>query len=254
MARPQMLYVGKKGAVTYPAIGNVETGAGSKGTLAFWYHPSAEGQHCHVVEVTADPENWLIIRRDQTEWVLQAYSSGSLAMVISTSIPVAWRHVVATWDFTTPGDGVLRLYLDGEEVPESPATGAPELQGPPDTIYVGPGPANPYALAHGCYDQLAIWNDIMTPEQVADLHDAGRVHIPESEDGSGAMLFRASWDEQYDAEVAEGDGTAGFEGAVDQYCRLDCGSRHRGKRFAYRIGTPRHDGSEDDRVPLMAVL
>ncbi|MGC9320024.1 MAG: LamG domain-containing protein, partial [Armatimonadota bacterium] len=254
MARPQMLYVGKQGALTYPAIGNVETDAGSKGTAAFWYHPSAEGQHCYVLQVTADSENWLVVRRDQADWVLQSYSSGASAMVISASDVVAWRHVVATWDFTTAGDGVLRLYLDGEEVPESPATGAPELQGPPDTIHVGPGSANQYTLAHAVFDELAIWNEVMTPEQVSALHEAGRMHIPQAEDGSGALLFRASWDEQYDAEVAEGDGTASFDGAADQYCRLDCGSRHRGKRFAYRLGTPKHDGSEDDRVPVMAVL
>ena len=250
-----MLYVGKQGAVSYEAIGNIELGAGSKGSVALWYHPSAEQQRSVVFMATADEGNGLMLTRSQETWVWNAISGGAGTTVTEVSADVAWRFVVATWDFSAgPGSGVIRLYLDGEEVANSPATTATAPLGPPDMLQVGPGVENVYALSHAVFDQMAIWDDAMSAQQVAALHALSRRHVPAEADGAGALLFRASWDGRYDAEVAEGSPTASFAGAADQYCRLDLASRHRGKRFSYRIGMPRHDGSEGDRVPAMAVL
>mgnify|MGYP005636188415 CR=1 FL=1 len=121
-------------------------------------------------------------------------------------------------------------------------------------LQIGPGVDNIHALSHAVYDQLAIWGGVMSAPQVAALYARGRRHLPVEGDGTGSLLFRASWDGQYDAEVAEGSPTASPAGAADQHCRLDLASRHRGRRFSYRIGMPAHDGREDDRVPVMAVL
>ncbi len=255
LARPQMLYVGTQGAVTYEAIGNVELGAGSKGSVALWYHPSAEQQRGVVFMASADEGNGLMLIRSQETWVWNAVSDGTGVTVTEVSADVAWRFVVATWDFTGgPGSGVIRLYLDGQEVAGSPNTTATAPLGPPNMLQVGPGTENPYTLSRAVYDQMAIWDDAMSAQQVAELHARGRRHVPEEGDGAGSLLFRASWDGQYHADVAEGSPTASFAGAADQYCRLDLASRHRGKRFSYRIGMPSHDGSDDDRVPVMAVL
>ncbi len=250
-----MLYVGRQGAVTYEAIGNIELGEGSKGTVAVWYHPSAEQQRGVVFKATADEGNELTLLRNQETWAWSATSGGAGTNVTEVSPEVAWRFVVATWDFTAgAGNGVLRLYLDGEEVANSPVTTATAPVGPPATLQVGPGVENTQALSYAVFDQMAIWNDAMSAEQIATLHELGRRHVPVEADGTGSLLFRASWDEQYDAEVAEGSPAASLEGAADQYCRLDVASRHQGKRFSYRLGMPAHDGSDDDRVPVMAVL
>lgn len=250
-----MLYVGRKGAVTYEAIGNAQIGPGSKGTLALWYHPSAELQQGVVVRIEVDADNALEITRNQEQWVFSSTSEGTARVILHDSLDLAWRHVVGTWDFTGGTDaGVLRFYLDGQEVPTSPRTIANAPVGPPAKISVGPTPENSYGLAHAVYDQFAIWDDVMTAEQVAALYGRGNLHLPEESDGTGQMLFRAGWDGQFDADVAEGSSTASFEGAADEYCRLERGSRWDGKRFSYAIGIPRHDGSDDDRVPIMAVL
>lgn len=255
LGRPQMLYVGRQGAVTYEAIGNAQIGPGNKGTLALWYHPSAELQQATVVRLEVDANNALEIKRNQEQWCYSAVSEGTSRVILHNSLDVAWRYVVATWDFTSgPGTSVMRFYLDGQEVPTSPRTTASAPVGPPAKISVGPTPANSYALAHGVYDQLAIWDDVMSAAQVAALHARGNLHLPQEADGNGQMLFRAGWDGQFDADVAEGSATASFEGAADEYCRLERGSRWDGKRFSYAIGIPRHDGSDDDRVPIMAVL
>lgn len=255
LGRPQMLYVGRQGAVTYEAIGNAEIGPGAKGSLALWYHPSAELQQGVVVRIEVDASNALEIKRNQEQWVLSAISQGSTRVILYDSLDLVWRHVVATWDFTGGTDaGVLRFYLDGQEVATSPRTTANAPVGPPAKISVGPTPNNTYGPSYAVYDQFAIWDDVMSAGQVAALHARGNLHLPQEADGNGQMLFRAGWDGQFDADVAEGSGSASFEGAADEYCRLERGSRWDGKRFSYALGIPRHDGSEGDRVPIMAVL
>lgn len=255
MARPQMLYLGNEGQISYPAIGNVEMGSGQKGTLSLWYHPAALEPRNTMVSMEVDSSNRLLLRRYMQTYIWRVYSNSSYRQIQTTNGTVDWRHVVATWDFTGgPGAGVLRLYIDGEEVPESPVTDASAPVGPPDVIRMGPGPGNTYKQDGAVYDHMAIWNDELSAAQVAELHSEGRLYMPKEEDGSGELLFGASWDAQYDAAIAEGSGVMTVECEADEYCRLDVGSRKQGSRFSYQTGMPRHDGSEDDRVPLLAVL
>lgn len=255
VARPQMLYLGNEGQLSYAAMGNVEMGAGQKGTLSLWYHPAALEPRNSMVSLEVDANNRLLLRRYMQTYIWRVYSGGSYRQIQTTSGTVAWRHVVATWDFSGgAGAGVIRLYLDGVEVPESPVTTATAPVGPAGVIRLGPLVGNTYKQDMAVYDQLTIWNDVMSAGQVAALYAEGRLHLPAETDGSGRMLFQASWDGQYDATVAQGAGTVTVECAADEYCRLDVGSRQVGRRFSYHLGRPRHDGSEDDRVPLYAVL
>lgn len=255
MARSQMLYIGKQGAVKYQAVGNIKINDGDSGTVAMWYHPCSRDQWCPVLTAYVDGGNHLVLSREKDVWRWLARRNGNSTYIDASSNPVAWRFVVATWDFSAgPGAGILRLYLDGEEVAGSPLTTASAPTGLPATITLGPGELNERAMAHATFDQLAIWDEAISPTRVAALHERGRHHVPQEADGSGALLLRASWNEQFDADLAQGSAAATLIGAADQYCRLDCRSRHAGKRFRYPIGMPAHDGSEDDRVPLYAVL
>jgi len=255
VARPQMLYVGNQGAIIYPAIGNAEIGAGDKGTVSFWYHPCSTDVRNSLWRVTVDDENLLQIRRYRQQYLWETVADGAIVGIDTTSDTVAWRLIVGTWDFSGgAGNGVLRLYLDGQEVPESPATSATAPIGPASEMRVGPGTSNSWSFSHAVYDGLSIWDEVMTAEQVSALYAKGRRHTPQESDGAGRLLFRASWDGQYDAEIAEGGGTATPQGEADQYCRLDIGGSRHGQRFGYRLGTPKHDDSENDRVPLFAVL
>ena len=255
VARPQVLYLGDKGQLSYEAIGNAEFGTGQKGSIALWYHPVTLEPRNSMVELEVDPINRMSLKRYKQDYIWRVYSNGSYRTIQTPNGSIQWRHVVATWDFSGgPGAGVLRLYIDGVEAPESPVTNASAPVGPPAKIKLGPGVDNIFTRDYAVYDQFIIWNDVMSADQVADLHEEGRLHVPVEADGTGDLLLRASWDGQYDAEVAEGSGIATPECAADEYCRLDIGGREIGKRFAYRVGMPAHDGSEDDRVPLYAVL
>ncbi|MCD6362074.1 MAG: LamG domain-containing protein, partial [Armatimonadetes bacterium] len=255
MARPQMLYLGNEGQISYQAIGNVEMGEGQKGSLSLWYHPAALEPRNTLVSLEVDGNNRLLLRRYMQSYIWRVYSDGSYRQIQTSSPTVAWRHVVATWNFEGgPGAGVLRLYLDGEEVAESPIIDGSAPIGPPDAIRMGPGPGNTYKQDGAVYDQMSIWNDEMSSAQVAALYAQGRLYRPQEEDGAGELLFQASWDDRYDADIAEGSGVMTVECEADEYCRLDVGSRKQGERFSYQVGMPRHDGSENDRVPLLAVL
>ncbi len=255
MPQPQMLFVGNQGQLSYPAVGNAEIGSGSKGTIALWYHPGALDIRSSLVAVKVDSDNYLRLRRYKDLYVCETMSGGAAQSINSSSNTIAWRHIVLTWDFSGgAGNGVLRLYLDGQEVPESPVTTATAPVGLPDQITVGPGSDNAWPGSFAAYDQLAIWDDVMSAAQVSALCAKGRRHAPEQSEGSELLLFCCLWDGQFDADIAEGGSTGTPEGDADEYCRLDLGGRRHGQRFSYRLGMPAHDGSEDDRVPAFAVL
>lgn len=254
MARTQMLYVGPKGRVNYEGAGNAEIGPGAKGTLSLWFHPSIGLQRGAIVQIYIDDDNYLLLRRDQEPWVLETYGAGHREQLITQSTNVAWRHVVATWDFSAGTEnGVLRLYLDGVEVTESPASSAWAPLGAPEQLRIGPGPEAGNAFG-SVMDGMAIWDDAATAGEVSELYGEGRLHVPDDADCSGSLLFCATWDGSFDAHVAEGSPTATFDGDADQWCRLDVGSRAKGKRVSYSLGMPAHDDSETDRVPAGAVL
>ncbi len=253
MARPQMLYTGPEGAVSYEAIGNVEVGSGDKGTIALWFHHAVWGQRNEIVKVIVDDDNQMRIRIDQERWVFETRVSGVVKQALFTGTPVQWRHVVATWDFSAgPEDGVLKLYLDGIEV--ASVTGAWALVGPPAEIIVGPGTADLPASRGHVTDTLCVWNDAISAAAVEALYERGRHYVPREEDGAGTLTMRATWDGSFDADVAEGSGVATLIGAADQYCRLDVGSRRQGNRFSYLLGLPDHDDPYNERVPGDAVL
>lgn len=255
MAQSQMLYIGRKGALTYAAPGNIDVGSGGRGSVSLWYHPCGRDQRGAVLHAGSDPNNILIVLRNQEEWVCRLRSGGTTWSISHVSGSVEWRHVVVTWDFTGgPGAGVVRFYLDGEEATGSPLTGVSAPLGMIEDLQIGPGTEHAHVLTRATYDQLCVWSEVMSAGEVSELFARGHLHRPESSDGSGEMMLRAGWDGQYDADIAEGSAVAGFVGATDQYCRLESGSRADGKRFSYRIGLPTHDQAETERVPLSAVL
>lgn len=255
LAQSQMLYVGQKAALNYAAPGNIDLGSGGKGSISLWYHPSSQHQRGAIVRAEMDTNNLLILYRSQTEWVCRVVGGGSSRTISHYSGDVCWRHIAITWDFSEgPGEGVMRFYLDGEEVTNSPATGATGLTEPLESFEIGPGIENSHALTRAVYDQFAVWDDLLDAAQVADLFAKDRLYLPREDDGSGTMTFRASWNGQYDADIAEGSAAVTVAGETDQYCRMNVGSRKRGKRFSYRIGQPSHDQAEVERVPFGAVL
>ena len=120
--RKQFLYIDKAGYY-YNAPGNISIGAGSKGTVFFWYYPApgiASGQP--IWEARCDNDNTLqMVYTGAGQLSFGARSNGAGRAVdwggYSSNDHQHWMAVVCTWDFTTAGAGKLRMYLDGQEAP-----------------------------------------------------------------------------------------------------------------------------------------
>lgn len=268
--RKQFLYLGNAG-FHYRGPGNIGVTAGSKGTVTVWHHPTPWYPGNQVLwEARGDSTNGLRLRFAGPANLVFESRHGSWGEGVTWSgfeLPLRnfWFPITCTWDFTTPGAGQLRLYANGQEAPTrvDNAT-APLVEAL--KLYLG-GPTNlGFDPVWGCFDNLAVWDGVMTKAQ----HDAlwggatnwtqrqrMRRRMPQESDGQGRLTLLAGFDGSYDAVVAGGDAQGYWEVAADKYdefCLLDDGARGRGIRHRFFFGKPRHDGTADDRVPLQAVL
>ena len=263
MARRQFLWIDPRGADCYfAAPGNIEYSSGEKGTLAIWQHtPSTDryGANDKFWRLFIDDDNSIDQRNGR--W-LRLRSAGSTKMVGPTDYIWAqygghgyvWELMVYTWDFTgEAGYGVLRAYWDGVES-DGAIVDATAPVGTAARLYLGPVVTDPDTCYEDkfCIDSLAVWDDLMTAEQVTELYGQTHRYRMGEDDGTGNLLLLATFDGHYDADFAAGSPT--FACADDErYCLLDDGARELGRR-RFLLGQPRHDFSEDDRVPLAAAL
>lgn len=268
--RKQFLYVDKAGYY-YKAPGNIAIGAGSQGTVFFWYHPANwNGTNQPIWEAVFDDNNLLRLRfSGATQLSFECYVNGTRYAVNWSNFLInnyqKWLPVACTWDFTTPGAGKLRLYIDGQEAPMR-VDNAQAPAGEAIRFYLGARPGTTASGLDGHLDNVCIWNGVMSGAQYQALtmnastyaqRQNARRRVPRPSDGTGTMTFLATFDGRYDADYAAGDPRAYW--LVDppdyhHFARIDDGARSRGQRYAFRFGLPRHDNSEDDRVPLRAVL
>jgi len=155
--------------------------------------------------------------------------------------------------------------VDGQAAPTQ-VDNAQAPQGEALRLYLGARPGTASAGLDGYLDNVAVWDGAMTLAQYQALkmsattyaqRQTARRRMPRQSDGNGVLTFLAPFDGTLDAQIAGGDPQAQWLVGPSDYhhfARIDDGSRSRGQRYAFRFGLPRHDGSEDDRVPVRAVL
>jgi len=260
------LWIDERGAGLYwPAPGNIDISATGKGTLAYW---------------TRTPNNaeWIVeqylwrIRVNDSNYVssrgraIQVASGGTLyyAASIDNSIPQEDREKpefhVLTWDFVS---GEIRAYYNDAVATHDPVTGVPAPGGSASAIYLGGEYAGDWAsapwwiryCANQEYYMLGVWDDVMSEAQISALYQQGyQSHVFQPQEGTGNLTFLLNFDNGLEADVAEGEGNwAQDDGAsADRFCLQDMGIRTLGTAI-YPFGIPRHDGSDDDRLPLHSV-
>ena len=235
--RKQFLWIDKAGYY-YEAPANVDTSAGSKGTISVWYHPAPVSQSNQTIwEVHHSTNNQLRLHFDGVDRLCFSAISGGVKRQVQWDgfnmyQRCHWMLITCTWDFTMPGAGKLRLYSRAEEAPMQ-TNDATAPQGSPVRLYLGAKPDDSTAPLDGCFDNLAVWNEVMTRAQHEALYqgatdftsrqNARRRPVRES-DGTGTLTLLATFDGRYDAEFAAGDPTASWlvaPAAHDQFCRLD---------------------------------
>jgi hypothetical protein len=267
--RKQYLWVDKPGFF-YDAAGNIDVSAGSKGTMFFWYHASLYAPSDQTV---------IMIRCANTDYIRVIHVNGvmkatcvSNAHALDTADFDLWTHYIywipcaLIWDFTGggAGDGTLKLYVAGDTT-TCVATTAWAPRENANKIYIGPRTADT-ASANVCFDNVAIYDGVMTAAEYLSLRGSvtsvqtrkyARRRLPTTADvADGALTLLATFDGTYNADIG-GDIDFNIEvsgAGLNQFCRLDDGSRAKGMRYRFFLGMPRHDDSDDDRVPLKAVL
>lgn len=231
----------------YAAADNVKASDGDKGTLAIWQWPLWRHDLNDLFwRLEVNSSNYMRQFEGRTFRVCSAGVTWDVSVSRFTSV-FAWDHMVYTWDFSVPDGGQLRAYWNGASVGE-PVTTANAPVGSPARLTLGAFLGTETRGMHMVYS-LAVWDDVMTAEHVAALYEEGHRYRVSERDGTGALTLLATFDGRYDADIAAGDGTFGVDGVDDRYCLVDDGAREQGRR-KFLIGWPRHDLSEDDRVPL----
>ena len=270
--RKQFMWLDKAGFY-YGGPGNISIGEGTKGSVFFWFHPTlASNYGVTVWQAEASANNYLRLWYSGGDGNLcwcavsggQSYELQWPSFISGTKYH-QWLPVTCTWDFTTPGAGQLRLYIDGQEAPARVDNARAPL-GDCDRLYLGPKPADPAAGLDGFMDNFTVWDGVMTLAQhqalrgpatnFGDRQNARR-RRPQQSDCAGTMTLLATFDGKYDADIAGGDATAGWLATAEAYnsfARINDGSPSRGERSRFLFGKPLHDNSEEDRVPLRAVL
>ena len=213
-------YVGANATLRYVGNdGNVTVSEGSKGTISLWFR-----EHTQIYEHTDDrftvltlwsgTDNYYV-RIARFRWHLEyvwrtagQVSGGMIESSGDLTWPGRWHHVALTWD-TSGGGGYPynggHLYWNGTKL------------GPLDIVdsFSGGEPAYVDLGCRGDAEQLcaavanvAIWDDVMDESQVLGLCDMGRLHVPQEVDGEGNLLFRTTFRDAWDADIAAGTGTA----------------------------------------------
>ncbi len=256
------LWIDVRGAGLYwPAPGNVDISATGKGTLAYWTRTPNTNWRTdqYLWRIWVNDSNYVSSRGR----AIQVASGGTLyyAGSIDNSIPEEDRkepelHVL-TWDFVS---GEIRAYYNDAVATHDPVTSVPAPGGSPSGIYLGGDyvadwPSAPWWIrycANQEYYMLGIWDDVMSEAQISTLYQQGhQTHIFQPEEGSGNLTFRMKFDSGLDADIAEGEGnwTQDDGSSADRFCLQDTGIRTLGTAI-HPLGIPRHDGSDDDRMPL----
>ena len=154
-----------------PGAGNFER---AKGSLAFWFAPAADLKD-------AAPNHHILFKLTNFQI---SYFANSKRLIFMTGKTVEgegfkwdysvssgdaanwkagqWHHIAASWDAKS---GAKSLYIDGKLA----ATGQSDLIRDDNDIK---GLALGSAEAPGLYDELAIWNRVLTPAEIAAVNDA----------------------------------------------------------------------------------
>ena len=252
--RKQFLFVDQRGGDCYfPYAGNCNITQGGKGSLLLW-------QYCRSTNYDMLQMCRFCMKADANNMVYQLHNSGITVVGTGHTTNIGggfsgsgdrWELATYTWDFTpAAGAGVVDVYING--VRQQHVTNVWAPQGALSRIYVGQSTLTDMAGFPSFIQALAIWDNVMTPEQVAALYDQGYRHPISASDGTGRLTLLADFNGHYNATVAGGSGTFGSAGAADRHCLIDDGLRELGRK-TFAFGMPLHDFSEHDRTPVNAV-
>ncbi len=94
--------------------------------------------------------------------------------------PNVWHHVAWVWNRTSPKAGTMTIYLDGAKVAEaSTSSKAPPLTMVNNNRAAIGYKADSKSAFHGSVDELWVFNDPLTPDQVSNLMKSNNINSSE---------------------------------------------------------------------------
>jgi hypothetical protein len=255
--RKRYLWTDRRGAdLQWLPLGNVNLGATGKGSLVYWVRKPA-GDNFWKPDLTwavvCDSQNML---RSNMGRAAAVYSGGTLygwgIDQINWAAAGDWELHCHLWDFSA---GTLESYYDA--APSCAVkTGVPAPVGTAQHIQLGYPYSDPTVFYNSelNWHGLAIWDDLLTVPQMQAILARGHLDELQASDGTGNLTFLLRLNETLTADVAGGapTSTVGTTTPASRWCFVNEGLLNLGTAV-YPLGLPRHDGSDDDRLPLGAV-
>ncbi len=253
----QYLWVDRRGAeLRWGALGNANIGASGKGSLVYWVRKPFGNNRWYddfMWGIVCDDSNMVRSRYGRGIGVRRdgVWSAGGQTD-INWANSGAWELHMMQWDFT---QGKLWSYYNDGVASAPERTGVAAPNGTAQYIQIGYPYSSPtvYKDSDLRWHGLAIWDDLLTVPQMQAIYARGYQDELQAGDGTGNLIFLLRMNEGLTAEVAGGSPLC-TPGATSgpRWCLMEEGTRNLGTAV-YPLGTPRHDGSEDDRKPLAAV-
>ncbi len=178
--------------------------SGADVSISVWIKASSWSTGWQAIIAHGEQSDYRIARRSDLDPVLFAYAGGTGDIQTITSYGAApagdgnWHHIVAT----TGNGGVTQLYVNG--LLEATSTGVPTIaasDGNNNVLCIGCNPDNGREF-NGFIDDIAMWDRVITADEVSSIHDNGRLGNPLSailpapgdDDNDG---LPNSWEERY---------------------------------------------------------
>ena len=139
-------------------------------TIALWVDPSAFPGNVNRLLTRANGDYVFRLTGQQPQFYVKKDGAFTFARANVSINTNGWTHLAAVWDGL--GDGVLRIYVNGEEVSSYVSQGT--VFAPLDASGGGIGLGNLGGERfEGLMDELAVFNGALTPEEIAAVYARG---------------------------------------------------------------------------------
>ena len=165
--------------LVFPAEGNFRP---DEGSVAFWLSPHFRGDDKGIYCTFFGAEKWGMIYKYLKHTTLtfgtakpdrDIYYDCNVRSIADWR-PGQWRHVAATWSRQA---NARHIYVDGQLAATAPFPHHRAFQRGP--MFVGGGcQLYPQHLANALLDEVAAWDQALTPDAVRVVHDMGARGVP----------------------------------------------------------------------------
>jgi hypothetical protein len=144
---------------------------GKSMSIAGWFKVDAFDTSWQAILAKGEGSNYRVARRDATGTIAYAGGVGEGANDVPAVNDGNWHHFVAVSDHTGAAFGTA-IYVDG--VRRGVNATKPVLAANDKRLFIGENPEARNREFKGLLDDIAIWNRVVTPEEVATLYKAGQ--------------------------------------------------------------------------------